>query len=267
MTRMEWQRPNVSAGAFSNSVVPCTTAIFGAGNLTCSVSVSILLFANGMACALRRLSSTSLRPFHHCPKMFTKFTSSVCSAAIALASWRFHAGQLNASNSVLARPLNRDYPLTQEPTARHADPPAFRCPSYCPRGEDSWHLPRVGIHEGSSHPRPQQISQSIYAAGKRPYKDGRRLESFMRSQPISASYLYVLKIPLLGGRLFTDADRLGSAGVAISIKSGSPVLAARESAECSGFHWERTGTSFAEPAREIVGVVGNVHDNALGEQP
>lgn len=85
---------------------------------------------------------------------------------------------------------------------------------------------------------------------------------------VSSSYFDVLRIPLLRGRLFTNADRLGSPGVAIINQtmarqlwpSGDPVNAQL-------FIGKGLGPGFAEPARQIVGIVGDVHDNALGEHP
>jgi putative ABC transport system permease protein len=83
---------------------------------------------------------------------------------------------------------------------------------------------------------------------------------------VSSSYFDVLEIPLLHGRSFTDADRLGSPGVAIvnqtmarQLWPNSDPLNALVSIG------NGLGPNFAEPARQIVGVVGDVHDNGLGE--
>jgi predicted permease len=85
---------------------------------------------------------------------------------------------------------------------------------------------------------------------------------------ISSSYFDVLRIPLLRGRSFTDADRLDSPGVAIINQTmarrlwpnGDPLNAQL-------FIGKGLGPGFAEPARQIVGIVGDVHDNALSEHP
>ena len=74
----------------------------GAKNSTISVFTNILLLENAVACPRRNPCSTSLRPFHHCPKILTKFTSSVCNSAIAFASRRFHASAKSEITLVMA---------------------------------------------------------------------------------------------------------------------------------------------------------------------
>jgi predicted permease len=81
---------------------------------------------------------------------------------------------------------------------------------------------------------------------------------------VSAGYFDTLKIPLLRGRFFTDADRLESPQVAIINQAmarqfwpdgdplNSQILIAKG-----------LGPRLEEPVRQIVGIVGDVHDDAL----
>ncbi len=81
---------------------------------------------------------------------------------------------------------------------------------------------------------------------------------------VSAGYFEALKIPLLRGRFFTDADRLGTPQVAIINQAmarqfwpdgdplNSQILIAKG-----------LGPRLEEPVRQIVGIVGDVHDEAL----
>jgi predicted permease len=86
--------------------------------------------------------------------------------------------------------------------------------------------------------------------------------------PISANYFNVFKIPLLRGRYFTEQDTTGTPGVVIINQAmarqywrdGSPI-------------GERLtigrglGPGMEEPAREVIGVVGDVRDGALNREP
>ncbi len=81
---------------------------------------------------------------------------------------------------------------------------------------------------------------------------------------VSAGYFDTLKIPLLRGRFFTDTDRLESPQVAIINQAmarqfwpdgdplNSQILIAKG-----------LGPRLEEPVRQIVGIVGDVHDDAL----
>jgi predicted permease len=95
---------------------------------------------------------------------------------------------------------------------------------------------------------------------------------FGRWMVASAGYFDALKIPLIRGRSFTDADRLGAPGVAIVNQAmarqfwpGYPL--GRDPLSARLFVGKGLGPKFDEPARQIVGIVGDVHDNALGEPP
>jgi putative ABC transport system permease protein len=85
---------------------------------------------------------------------------------------------------------------------------------------------------------------------------------------VSPEYFSVLKIPVLRGRSFTDADRLDAPLVAVINQAmarqfwpdGDPVGAEL-------FIGKGLGPDFAEPARQVVGIVGDVLDNGLGAPP
>ena len=86
--------------------------------------------------------------------------------------------------------------------------------------------------------------------------------------PISPTYFSALKIPIVQGRAFTDRDDGGAPGVAIINQTmahrywpkGNP-LADRISIG------KGLGPQFEEPARQIVGVVGDVRDGGLNRDP
>ena len=85
---------------------------------------------------------------------------------------------------------------------------------------------------------------------------------------MSPGYFEVFKIPLLRGRDFTDRDTTGAAGVVIINQSmarqfwpqGDPL-----SDQLS--IGQGMGPNFAEPPRQIVGIVGDVRDNGLNQEP
>jgi predicted permease len=84
--------------------------------------------------------------------------------------------------------------------------------------------------------------------------------------PVSSNYFDVLKIPLLQGRLFSDADRLGSPGVAIVNRAMARQLwPNRDAVNSQIFIGKGLGPRFDEPARQVVGIVGDVHDDSLAE--
>jgi len=85
---------------------------------------------------------------------------------------------------------------------------------------------------------------------------------------ISPGYFDVLRIPLLGGRLFTDRDDASAARVVV-INEG---LAKQywPNGDAVGQRiliGKGVGPEFAEPAREIIGVVGDVRNQGLGSNP
>lgn len=91
---------------------------------------------------------------------------------------------------------------------------------------------------------------------------------FARSVIVSPSYFDALRIPLLRGRLFTETDGSDESGVAIINRAmarqfwpdGDPLNA-------QIFIGKGLGPKFDEPARPIVGIVADVHDDALEFTP
>jgi len=89
-----------------------------------------------------------------------------------------------------------------------------------------------------------------------------------RWMTVSPGYFGVLRIPLIRGRLFTTADRADAPAVALinqamvgELWSDSDPLRDRLVIG-SGL-----GQNFEEPPRQIVGVVADVHDDALDQPP
>ncbi|WP_263415960.1 ABC transporter permease [Terriglobus albidus] len=85
---------------------------------------------------------------------------------------------------------------------------------------------------------------------------------------VSANYFEALKIPLLRGRTFTERDNASAPGVIIINEAlakqywpnGDPLRDRLQKAPGSG-------PPFAEPPRQIVGIVGNTRDNGLDHNP
>jgi predicted permease len=98
--------------------------------------------------------------------------------------------------------------------------------------------------------------------GKSPYTGGGGWMS------VSPGYFSVFKIPLLQGRDFTTQDTTGAAGVVIINEAmakqywpkGSPI--GQQIIIGKG-----VGPQFEEPARQIIGVVGDTHDAGLNRDP
>ncbi|HEX5235119.1 MAG TPA: ABC transporter permease [Silvibacterium sp.] len=85
--------------------------------------------------------------------------------------------------------------------------------------------------------------------------------------PITAHYFNALSIPVIAGRAFTDSDRSGSTPVIIINQEIARALFNGESP--IGQHLmvgQGMGAGFEDPAREIVGVVGDVKQTGL-DQP
>ncbi|MGC2331848.1 MAG: ABC transporter permease [Candidatus Acidiferrales bacterium] len=93
-------------------------------------------------------------------------------------------------------------------------------------------------------------------------------QGFGRRTFISPSYFSVLRIPLLRGRVFTDADRLGSPPVAIINQTMARQLwPDGDALGAQVIIGKGLGPSLEEPPRQIVGIVGDVRDNGLGLPP
>ena len=89
-----------------------------------------------------------------------------------------------------------------------------------------------------------------------------------RFMTISPGYFDALKIPLVRGRLFTDADGADAPSVAII----NQAMARRfwpdgEPLNAQIFIARGVGPGFDEPARQVVGIVANIHDDELDRDP
>jgi predicted permease len=80
---------------------------------------------------------------------------------------------------------------------------------------------------------------------------------------VSAGYFNTLKIPLLRGRFFTDDDQLGSPQVAIINQAMARQFWPDGDPLNSQIQIAKGLPGLEEPARQIVGIVGDVHDDAL----
>jgi len=85
---------------------------------------------------------------------------------------------------------------------------------------------------------------------------------------VSPHYFDVFAIPLVRGRVFTDADGHNAPGVVII----NQAMATRAWPNADPLHarifiGKGTGPEFDEPAREVVGIVANVHDGPLDRAP
>jgi putative ABC transport system permease protein len=85
---------------------------------------------------------------------------------------------------------------------------------------------------------------------------------------VSPHYFDVFAIPLVRGRLFTDADAHNAPGVVII----NQAMATRTWPNADPLHarlfiGKGAGPEFDEPAREVVGIVANVHDGPLDRAP
>jgi putative ABC transport system permease protein len=81
---------------------------------------------------------------------------------------------------------------------------------------------------------------------------------------ISPDYFGVMRIPLKRGRLFTDADRAGAAGVAIISESSARAVFPNE--DPIGKHIQLGGRHDDKPWMTIIGIVGNVRQYGF-DQP
>ena len=89
-----------------------------------------------------------------------------------------------------------------------------------------------------------------------------------RFMTISSDYFRVLKIPLVRGRLFTDADGGGAPGVAIINQAmARKFWPGDDPMSTQIFLGKGLGPNFDEPARQIVGIVADVHDDELDLNP
>jgi predicted permease len=80
---------------------------------------------------------------------------------------------------------------------------------------------------------------------------------------VSPGYFDIFKIPILRGRAFTDRDDSGAARVAIVNEAFARKFPLAERLVLGHGY----GPEFEEPARQIVGVAGDVHDFGLNRDP
>jgi putative ABC transport system permease protein len=80
---------------------------------------------------------------------------------------------------------------------------------------------------------------------------------------VSPGYFDIFKIPVVRGRAFTDRDDGATGGVAIVNEAFARKFPRAERLLLG----QGYGPEFAEPARQIVGVAGDVHDSGLNRDP
>jgi predicted permease len=85
-------------------------------------------------------------------------------------------------------------------------------------------------------------------------------------RPVGSRYFETLRIPLLRGRTFTEADRLNSPPVAVINKAMADKWWPHADAIGQRVILGR-GTGWDEAARQIVGIVANVRDESLDQNP
>jgi putative ABC transport system permease protein len=84
----------------------------------------------------------------------------------------------------------------------------------------------------------------------------------------SPDYYKLFKIPIVRGREFTDRDTGSAPLVALVNEALAKQYFGKENPVGQQIViGHNVGPDFEEPARQIVGVVGNVHDGGLGEEP
>jgi putative ABC transport system permease protein len=94
---------------------------------------------------------------------------------------------------------------------------------------------------------------------------GHGLSRFMT---ISPAFFNVLKVPLVRGRLFTDADGADAPGVAIINQAmARSFWPSEDPLNAQIFLGKGLGPNFDEAARQIVGIVADFHDNELDRDP
>jgi predicted permease len=84
----------------------------------------------------------------------------------------------------------------------------------------------------------------------------------------SAGYFEAFKIPILRGRDFTDHDVAGAPGVVIINESMAKKYWPKENPVGQQIVIGKgVGPEFDEPARQIIGIAGDIHSNGLGQDP
>jgi putative ABC transport system permease protein len=84
----------------------------------------------------------------------------------------------------------------------------------------------------------------------------------------SAGYFEAFKIPILRGRAFTDRDVAGAPGVVVINESMAKKYWPKENPVGQQIIIGKgVGPEFDEPARQIIGVAGDIHNGGLGRDP
>jgi len=102
--------------------------------------------------------------------------------------------------------------------------------------------------------------------GRPPAKPGEDQEAgWMNASP---GYFSAFKIPILRGRDFSEADSTGAPGVVLINETMAKQFWPKENPVGQQIVIGKgVGPDFDEPARQIVGVVGNIHDGGLSQDP
>jgi putative ABC transport system permease protein len=102
--------------------------------------------------------------------------------------------------------------------------------------------------------------------GRPPAKPGE--ESGGGWMSASVGYFDVFKIPILRGRAFKDSDSTGAPGVVLINEAMAKQYWPKEDPVGQQIViGKEVGPEFVEPARQIIGVVGNIHDGGLNRDP
>jgi predicted permease len=106
----------------------------------------------------------------------------------------------------------------------------------------------------------------FHVVGRAPAKDGQDPDAGWMSA--SPGYFSVFKIPILRGRDFSDNDSTGAPGVVLINQAMAKQFWPKDNPLGQQIVIGKgVGPEFDEPARQIVGVVGDIHDGGLNRDP
>ena len=84
----------------------------------------------------------------------------------------------------------------------------------------------------------------------------------------SAGYFDLFRIPILRGRDFTDRDVAGAPGVVLINETMAKKYWPKEDPVGQQIVIGKgVGPEYEEPPRQIIGIVGDTHNNGLGQEP
>jgi len=106
----------------------------------------------------------------------------------------------------------------------------------------------------------------FHVVGRAPAKDGQDPDAgWMNASP---GYFSVFKIPILRGRDFNESDSTGAPGVVLINQAMAKQYWPKENPVGQQIVIGKgVGPDFDEPARQIIGVVGDIHDGGLNRDP